>query len=179
MGVGAVLDQEDPFGAAELGDAIAVEGDVAADVDEHRRPGPVLVHRTLEIGEGHAQVFAVAVDERDAPAGVQHGQRGGHEGVGRHEHRLPGHARELERGEGGPGPAGEDDGAQAVPGAPRRLEAPGHVPLRPLLRSDDLVPQLVQPGAVAQVEADREGGVVEGRGGHGGPGIYGMVNVDR
>ena len=36
VGVGAVLEQEDPVVAAVLGDALGVEGDVAADVDEDR-----------------------------------------------------------------------------------------------------------------------------------------------
>ena len=45
MGVRAVLDQEDPLGAAELGDPLDLEGEVAADVHEERGLG--LCSRTL------------------------------------------------------------------------------------------------------------------------------------
>ena len=40
--VGAVLDQEDALGAAELGDPLDIERDVAADVDDERRARLVL-----------------------------------------------------------------------------------------------------------------------------------------
>src|ERR671930_167301 len=56
------------------------------------------------------------------------------------------------------GPARERDGAQAVPGRPSRLEAARHIALGPLLGGDDLVPQRMQPLAVALVESDPERG---------------------
>ena len=66
--VRAVLDQEDPFGRQQLGDLLDLERDVAADVDEERGPRPVACDLRLEVGERHAEVVAVAVDELDAGA---------------------------------------------------------------------------------------------------------------
>ena len=69
--VGAVLDQDDPLGAAERRDPLDLEGDVAADVDEDHRGGLVLVHLPLEVVERHAEVVAVAVDELDLRADLR------------------------------------------------------------------------------------------------------------
>ena len=63
MRVRAVLDQDDPFALAELGDALDVERDVPADVDEEDGTWPLGGHLALEVVERHAQVLAVAVDE--------------------------------------------------------------------------------------------------------------------
>src|SRR5436190_476190 len=81
MRAGAVLDEEDALGPAELGDALDVEGDVPADVHEDRGARPLAGHRLLEGLEGQAQVLAVAVDEGHARARVHRGQRRGHERV--------------------------------------------------------------------------------------------------
>ena len=75
VGVGAVLEQEDPVVAAVGGDPLGVEGDVAADVDEDRGLGPVPLGLGLEVGERHAEVLAVAVDELDLGAGADRRQR--------------------------------------------------------------------------------------------------------
>jgi hypothetical protein len=46
---------------------------------------------------------------------------------------------------------------------PGRLEAGGQIALGPALGHDDLIPELVEPGQVTAIEADRELAVV-GRG---------------
>src|SRR5262249_62258778 len=66
--VRAVLDQEDAFGATELGDALDVEGDMAADVDDERGSRSMSLRLRLEIGERNAQILAVAVDVLDGAA---------------------------------------------------------------------------------------------------------------
>ena len=58
-----------PSAPAELGDALDLERDVAADVDEERRARPMLERLGLEIRERDAQVVAVAVHERDLGTG--------------------------------------------------------------------------------------------------------------
>ena len=163
VGVGAVLEQEDAVLAAVVGDPLDVEGDVAADVDDHRGARPVLLGLALEVLEGHAEVVAVAVDEDRLAARVDDGERRRHEGVGRAEDLLALDAGEVERREGRAGPAAGGDRAQAVQVGPRRLEAGGQVALGPALGQHDLVPELVQPGQVAAIKADRELAVV-GRG---------------
>jgi len=49
--VGAVLEQENSLGSAVLGDALDVESDVAADVDEHGRSRLVPLGPALEVLE--------------------------------------------------------------------------------------------------------------------------------
>jgi hypothetical protein len=156
MGVGAVLEQEDPVGAAIPGDPLRVEGDVAADVDEDRRPRPVALGAALEVLERHAEVLAVAIDELDLGTGGDRRQRRGHEGVGGAEHGLATYAGELERGEGAAGPARDADAGQAVPLGPACLEGVQLRPLRPLLGVEHLGPEVEQPAAVTVVEPDRE-----------------------
>jgi hypothetical protein len=79
--VRAVLDEEDPLGAAELRDRLDLEGDVPADVHDDGRPRPVARDLRLEVGERHAEIFAIAIDELHLGTRVQCGQRGRHERV--------------------------------------------------------------------------------------------------
>ena len=172
MRVGAVLEQEDAVLAAVGGDPLALEGEVAADVDEHRRARAVTLRLGLEVLEGEAQVVAAAVDEHGAAARGQDGQRRGHEGVRGAQDVRALDARVRQGRLRGAGPAREGDGGRPVPGGPGRLEAVGHRALRPLLGVEDLVPERVEPAAVARVEADGE--AFEGRhradpGSRGGP----------
>ncbi len=97
VGVGAVLDQEDAVLAAVGRDALAVEGDVTADVDEPGGGRPVALGLLLEVLEGHAEVLAIAVDELHPRARVQRGERRGGERVGRAQHGAAPDLRELER----------------------------------------------------------------------------------
>ena len=158
--VGAVLEQEDPVLAAVGGDAVGVEGEVAADVDEDRRLRLQALGLCLEVLEGHAEVGAVAVDELDLGAGLDRGERGRHEGVGGAEHGLAAHAGELERRQRAAGPARQPEAGQAVPLRPALLEGGQHAPLRPLLGVEHLPPQLEEAGTVSVVEPDRELGRV-------------------
>ena len=102
--VGAVLDQEDPLGGAQLRDLLHLEGDVAADVHEERGLGPVAAQLRLDVAQRGAQVVAVAVDEDRPPARREDRQRRGHEGVRRAQHGLAAHAGELERRQRAAGP---------------------------------------------------------------------------
>ena len=81
------------------GDLLRLERDVAADVDEERRLGLVLLGLLLEVGERHAEVVAVAVDELHLGAGADRGERRRHERVGRAEHGLALHPGEVQRGQ--------------------------------------------------------------------------------
>jgi hypothetical protein len=160
VGVGAILEQEDPVLAAVLGDALGLEGDVAADVDEDRGLRPVLLCLRLEVVERHAEVVPVAVDELDSGTGIDRRQRRCHERVRRTEHGLAAHAGELECCQRASGPTGEAEAWQPVPIRPAPLEGVQHPPLRPLLGIEDIGPQLEQAGAVAMVKPDRELGRV-------------------
>ena len=160
VGVGAVLEQEDPVVAAVGGDPLGVEGDVAADVDEDRGARLVPLGLALEVLEGHAEVLAVAVDELDLGAGADRRQRRRHEGVGGAEHGLALDPGELERRQGAAGPAREAEAGQAVPLRPALLEGVQLGALGPLLGVEHLGPELEKPGAVAVVEPDRELGRV-------------------
>ncbi len=153
----AVLDQDDSLRAAISGDLLDVERDVTADVDEEDRMRLVRVRFALEVLERHAEVVAVAVDELDAAAGGLDGERGGHEGVRRAEHRPAAHLEVLECGECGAHPAPRRYGRQSVPRAPCLLELTRDWPFGPLLGVEGGVPQGMQPHAVAVVEADGEG----------------------
>ena len=154
--VGAVFDQEDPLGPAELGDPVDVERDVAADVDDERRARLVPTYLGLEVREGHAEVFAVAIDVLDRRAGRADGERIGEEGIRRTEHDVTRHLGGCERGERCARPAGRRDGGEAVPFGPGLLERLRDRALRPHLAVDDPVPERMQPRAVARVEPDRE-----------------------
>jgi hypothetical protein len=154
--VRAVLEQHDPLRAAKLRDALRVECEVAADVDEEDRLRAMDVHLALEVLERHAEVFAVAVDELDARARGDRGQRRGHEGVRRAEDGLAPDARPLEGGERRARPAVEADGIEAVPACPGRLELAGQLSFRPLVRVEDALPECVHTPTVALVEADGE-----------------------
>ena len=116
----------------------------------------------LEVGEGHAQVLAITVDELHAGTRVERGQRGGHEGVGRAEDGFPSDACEIERREGPAGPARAGHGRDVVPGCPRCLEALRDLSFGPAARVEYAVDELVHPGAVALIEADRESRIVGG-----------------
>ena len=122
--VRAVLEQDDPLGAAQLGDPVDVEGDVTADMDDHRRRPARAVHLPLEVVERHAEVVAVAVDELDPGAGGEDRERRGHEGVRRAEHGLAAQLEVLERRERRAGPARGRDRRQPVPRRPRRPRTP-------------------------------------------------------
>lgn len=160
VGVGAVLEQEDPGLTAVGGDALGVEGDVTADVDEDRGPRLMALGLALEVLEGHAEVVATAVDELDLGPGPDRRQRRRHEGVGRTEHSLALDPGELEGGQGATGPAGETQARQLVPLRPALLERLQLGTLRPLLGIEDLSPQFEKARAVAVIEPDRELGRV-------------------
>jgi hypothetical protein len=102
---------------------------VAADVDQERRPGLAALGRPLEVGEGHAEVVAVAIDELHLGPGADRGQRGSHERVGRAEDRLALDAREVQRRQGATGPARQGHGGHLVVGLPRALEAGSEISL--------------------------------------------------
>ncbi len=133
VGVGAVLEQDDPLGPAELDDPVDVERDVAADVDDHRRRRLVQRDLPLEVVERHAEVGAIAVDELDPRAGRQHRERRGHERVRRAEDGLAAQLEELERREGRARPAGGGDRRQSVPRRPACSRRPSRAarPTRP------------------------------------------------
>ena len=152
---------DDPLAAAELRDPLGIEGDVAADVHEERRPRPVLVHLPLEVVERHAEVVAVAVDELDARARADRAQSGvamnvfdGHSTV---SPRTPAHS----------------SAASAAPVQPLNATAsrpfqPAQAPSNSFVSSpsdhwfavEDPLPEGVQARAVALVEADGEAGKV-------------------
>ena len=156
MGVGAVLDQEDALGAAELGDALDVEGDVARRCERGTTArGRCARTLRLEVGERRAEVVAVAVDEHDLRAGGDRRQRRRHERVRRAEHGLAAHAGELERRQRRARPAAESRPPAGRSSPPGRLERLDSGPSDQ--RCDRApVPQLVQPGAIALIEADGE-----------------------
>ena len=156
MGVRAVLDQEDALAAAERGDALDVERDVPADVDEERRARPVAARLGLEVRERGAEVVAVAVDEHHLGARRLRRERRRHERVRGAQHLLAADAGELERRQRGSRPARRRDRRQPVPGLPRRFEGLDQRPLRPAIRREDLVPQRVQASAIALIEPDCE-----------------------
>src|SRR5205823_1832034 len=85
VSVRAVLDQEDIVVGTPGGDAVRVEGDVPADVDEDNRARAVLLGLYDEVVERHAEVFAIAVDELDPRACRERGERRRHERVRRAE----------------------------------------------------------------------------------------------
>ena len=124
MRVGAVLDQDDPLGVAQLDDPVDVERDVAADVDEEDGGRLVLVHLPLEIVERHAEVIAVAVDELDLRADLDARERRRHERVRGAEDGLAAQLEELERSERRSGPGRRRHRGQPVPGRPGLLELP-------------------------------------------------------
>ena len=81
VGMGTVLEQEDPVVLTVGGDPLRIEGEMATDVHEDRRPRLQPLRLGLEILEGHAEVAAVAVDELDLGPRVDRGERSRHEGV--------------------------------------------------------------------------------------------------
>ena len=81
MRVRTVLEQEDLIGGAVSRDLLRVEGNMAADVDEHCRLRLVLLGLAFKVLERHAQVFLVAVDELHLGAGAHGGKRGRRERV--------------------------------------------------------------------------------------------------
>ena len=105
------------------GDPLGVEGDVAADVDEDRRPRLEPLGLALEVLERHAEVLAIAVDELDFGARPDRGERRRHEGVGRAEHGLPPDPGELERGQRAAGPAREAEAGRPFHSRPRCSKA--------------------------------------------------------
>ena len=152
--VGAVLEQEDSLAAAEVGDPLGIEREMAADVHEERSLGPVRVDLALEVFEGHAEVVAVAVDELHACARGDRCQGRCHEAVRGAEHGLPANACPLEGCERGARPAVERHPVAAVPARPRRFELPRQLAFRPLVRVEDPLPERVHPRPVALVEPD-------------------------
>ena len=110
----------------------------------------------LEVLERHAEVLAVAVDEDGRAAGLEHRERRRHEGVGGAEDLLAATPQNSSAASAPPRPARGRDGRHAVVLGPGGLELPVELALGPAAGVEDAVPQLVQPGAVALVEADRE-----------------------
>src|ERR1700742_4754181 len=133
---------------------------MAADVDEDRGARLELLGLALEVLEGHAEVVAAAVDELDARARADRGERRRHEGVRRAEHRLAFDARELERGERAAGPTREADAGELIPLGPALLEGGQLLALRPLLGVQHLGPELEEARTISMIEADREFGHV-------------------
>src|SRR5262249_27459818 len=109
-----------------------------------------------------AEVVAVAVDELDLPAGRLDRARRRHERVRRAEHGLALDLEVLEGRERRAGPARRRDPGQAVPGAPGELERLRQGAARPLRPVEGAVPELMEPLAVALVEADGKGVDVHG-----------------
>ena len=110
-----------------------------------------------KVGERQAQVLAVAVDELHRRARVQRRQRRGHERVRRAQHglararpRTP--ARPARRPPSPPNATAPSPFQAAHAASKRSVSGPSDQ----RWRVDDLVPQRVQPRAVALVEADRE-----------------------
>ena len=64
----AIFEQHDSLVAAESGDLLDLERDVAADVNEDRSVRLVLPRLALEVLERQAEVVTVAVDELDVRA---------------------------------------------------------------------------------------------------------------
>src|SRR5262249_32040126 len=89
-------------------------------------------------------------------------QRRGHERVGGAEDLLASDAREVERRQRRAAPAAGGDRPEPVEIGPGRLEALGHLALRPALRGHELVPEPMERGQVATIETDRELAVVGG-----------------
>ena len=166
MRVCAVLDQEDVPFAAELCDRVGFEGEVTADVREEGGTRTMTLRLLLEVGKGHAQVLPVAVHELDFAACSEDRERPCHERVGRAEDRCPLHARVLERGQRGTGPAREGDGVEAVPFRPGGLEGLYELAFGPLLLIQGPIPEVVKPSSITMIEPDGE--LVRGR--HGVPG---------
>src|SRR2546430_3328566 len=96
------------------GDLLGIERVVTADVDEEGRLRLVFVGLRLEVGEGHAQVFAVAVDKCDARTGADRRERGGHERVRGAQDGVAGYFGEVERRERSAGPARDGDRFETV-----------------------------------------------------------------
>ena len=133
VGVGAVFDQEDALRAAEVGDAVDFEGDVAADVDEEGSARSMLRGFCLEVCERGAEIGAVAVHEHDLGAGGARRQRCRHERVRWAEHGPTADAGEFERCQSCARPTARGHGRKSIPGLPRRLECFDERSLRPAL----------------------------------------------
>ena len=137
---------------------------IAVDLIALRTPRPATVlgwflagGLLTTIGEGHAQVVPVAVDECDASSGRLDCERGSHERVRRAEHGPPPYLEVAQRGQRCARPAGGGDGREPVPLAPGGFERVGERSARPLLPLEDPVPECVQPLTVAVIEPDCEG----------------------
>jgi hypothetical protein len=115
---------------------------MAADVNQDRGAGPVLLGLALEVVERDAEVLAIAVDELDLGAGADRRQRRRHEGVRGAEHRLAFDAGELERRQRAAGPARDAEARQPVPLRPALLEGGQLGALGPLLGVEHLGPEL-------------------------------------
>ena len=121
VGVGAVLDQEDPVLAAVVGDPLDLEGDVAADVDEPGRPRPVPLR--LRARSPRTRCRGPRGCSRRTPAWRR--PRGRRAGVAMkvfdgQSTVSPAHARELERRQRRRRSSRRTRRPRAVPGAPRR-----------------------------------------------------------
>ena len=99
MGVGAVLEQEDPVLAAQPGDLLALEREMAADVDQEAGARAVLLDLRRDVLGRRAQVLAIAVDEDGPAPGGDDGQRRRHERVRRAQDGLALHPGVAQRGE--------------------------------------------------------------------------------
>jgi len=66
MCMGAILQQYDAVRATVCGDLFNVERDVTADVNQECKARPMPVSLPLEVGEGHAEILAVAIHKLDA-----------------------------------------------------------------------------------------------------------------
>ena len=161
VGVGAVLEQEDPVVATVGGDPLGVEGDVAADVDEDRGArlvalglAPRSPRRTCR-GRSRLQ----STNSTSAPAPIA----------------ASGVAMKVLDGQStvSPRTPANSSAASAPPAQLERprLGSPFHSrpalleglelrALRPLLGIEHLGPQLEEPGTVTVIEPDRELGRV-------------------
>jgi len=156
VGVGAVLEEENPFFAAISGDLLHLEGDVPPDVDQPAGLRAIPLGLGDEILIRHAQIGPVAVHELDPPAGLKHRKGGGHEGVGGAEHHLVPDVHIPEGREGRAAPAGGGYRGKPVPFPPEPLELIGEGALAPPLRGEDRLPHPEQALLVAGVKPDGE-----------------------
>ena len=157
MCVRAILDQEDALAAAERGDALDVERDVAADVHEERRARTVALRAFASKSANDAQRSSrlQSTNTTSAPAACA--------ASGVAMNVLEGHSTVAPRtsANSSAASAAPDQLAIATAGSPfhalpGRLERLHDRSLRPALRREDLVPERVQAGAIALVEADCE-----------------------
>src|SRR5947209_5685554 len=81
MGVRTILDEDDSALAAECGDPLRIERDVAADMDQPDRGDLMLVRGFLDGVEAETEILAIAVSKHHLAARLDDGKRRGHERI--------------------------------------------------------------------------------------------------